>query len=89
MIRKILRRNIEDASTLLLRVLTALVMTTYVRLELSLHDLAGLLADGRHGAVLVNFTSKLTCCVSGDFGDGATPRGDWHDNLRNLLYRVL
>ena len=42
---------------------------TYIRLELSLQDVASLLADGLHSAVLVNLASELTSFPRGGLRD--------------------
>ena len=47
-------------------------MNTYIWLEFPLHDVVGLLVDDRHGAVLVNLSSKLTRLLGSDFGNGTT-----------------
>ena len=45
---------------------------TYIRLELSLHNMVGLLVNDLHGAVLVDLASKLTRLLGSDLGDGTT-----------------
>ena len=57
------------------------IRSTYIWLELSLQELAGLLADSRHGAVLVDLTSEFTSCIGGDLGDRATSCRGWHIQL--------
>ena len=47
-------------------------MDTYIWLEFPLHDVVGLLVDDRHGAVLVNLSSKLTRLLGSDLGNGTT-----------------
>ena len=45
---------------------------TYIWLEFPLHNVVGLLVNDRHGAVLVNLSSKLTRFLGSDLGDGTT-----------------
>lgn len=47
-------------------------MNTYIWLELPLHNLVGLLVNDRHGAVLVNLSSKLARLLGSDLRDGTT-----------------
>ena len=47
-------------------------MNTYIWLELPLHNVVGLLVNDRHGAVLVNLSSKLTRLLGSDFRNGTT-----------------
>lgn len=62
---------------------------TYVWLELSLHNLAGLLVNRSHGAVLVDFTTKFASYVGNNFGDRASASRNGNDRLGSLLHRVL
>ena len=48
--------------------------STYIWLELPLHNVVGLLVNDCHGAVLVDLSSKLTRLLGSDLGDGTTSR---------------
>ena len=61
-------------------------MNTYIWLEFPLHDVVSLLVNDRHGAVLVNLSSKLTRLLGSDFRNGTT--SGLSPNSDRLILRV-